>query len=130
MTIKLKAATVDNMLNHPLLAQVTKKQLPTKTSYALACAVDKLIHEMKTYFTKIQETADKYAVKIDGKTKQLPGGYIDFGDNQDKANEIMTALGDVDIELPLSPIKLDFDQCPDMSIEEISVILPLLAMEK
>ena len=57
------------LIDSPRLAEISKKQLPIKVSYAIAKNIAKLESELKVYNSQRQKLIEKYSIKDkDGKT--------------------------------------------------------------
>ncbi len=127
--IKLKTAQADAMLNSPMFGQTIKKPFPVKTSYWLARAVDKIEQEMRTFLKQRQEVIDELAVKGEDGKPEVKKGMVSFGENAEKAAEKLDGLLDIDIELDIKKIVIDPDRCPDLSVEELMLLLPIIELK-
>jgi len=79
--IELTIGEAEDILTDIHLEELKGKKLPVKTHYWLKKILRKLIDEMKEYFEKKQELAEKYSEKRDGEPVRDKGGNLTLDKN-------------------------------------------------
>lgn len=116
-------------INNPAFQELLKKPFPVKTAYWLGRVVEKLRQVAGHYFEAKQRLIEKYAEKgPDGKTSLDKNGFLKITDFDNFVNELQE-LQKIEIELRFNPIKLDLDKAPDLTVEEMGILLPLIEVE-
>ena len=144
--IKVTNAYLDNMVNNPIFQVIIKKQFSAKTSYWLARTLDKLQQEAKIYLAEKQKLIEKYANRYekDGEEKDKEGKVIKkwkkgdmVGDGRSVSlsdvegfTKEINELIEIELDLNMKPILLDFDVEPSLTIEEMTLLLPLVEVKE
>ena len=141
-TIKLENGYFER-INLPAFQSLLKKSPfeSTKPRYWLAKILDKITRESKYYFDAKRDLIEEYAVKYeeDGETKNKDGKVINKwkkgdpithpnGGTELKDGEAFNkALRDLqEVEIDLKEPRIKVDEAPDVPIEEMMILLPLL----
>ena len=124
--MKVSNGYMERVLTSESTKAILARPLPIKVSYWLAKAMEKMEQEVRVYLQKKQEIIDTYAEKADGETKTTPDGGVVFGLNTEKAISEFAELQKIEVELGIDKIKIDLEKMPDLSVQEISLIMPLL----
>jgi O-phosphoseryl-tRNA(Cys) synthetase len=130
------------MVNNPILQVITQKQFTAKTSYWLARVFDKLQREAKIYLAEKQKLIEKYArrYEADGEQKDNTGKVIKSwkkGDivGDEKSVSLSDAEGftkeineltEIELDIGINKIEFDFDKEPACTVEEMSLLLPII----
>lgn len=98
---KVKLSNRRILEDRDILAEISRKQLPIKVSYAVAKNLSKINHELKIYDEERKKLIDKYAEKDEkGKVLADKKGQVQFRDKAgwDKdINELMDIENEVEI---------------------------------
>lgn len=135
-TIKITNAYLDTMVNSPIFQTIIKKPFTIKTSYWLARIFDKLQKEAKIYLAEKQKLIEKYAKRHekDGETwkkgDMISDGrsvsLVDIAGFTKKLNE----LTEIELSIDINKIKFDLEKEPACTIEEMTLLLPLMEVKE
>ncbi len=114
MTIKMKATEALALTQNPA---ILKKPWPFKTGYDLAHIITKLGHELETWQKKRQEIIEEFAVRDEAGKIIQKDGMVNLKDLV-KAQEKLNQLAEIEIEIQASPVKINMETAPEISIEE------------
>lgn len=135
-TIKITNGYLDTMANSQIIQGIGKKAFTAKTSYWLARIFDKLQRELKIYLAEKQKLIEKYArrYKEDGKTWKKgdmvsDGQSVSLTNTKDFTKEI-NELIEIEIEIGFNKVIFDLEKEPNCTIEEMSILLPLLEIKE
>lgn len=127
-SIRLSAGIAHGLVTSPIMDQVLKKQFPIKTSYWLARILRKIQSEL-TDFNRLRQTLlEKYGEK-DPKTGRLAviNGAVDLGKNMAAFQKDYAELAEIELDIGFYPLPIDLERWPDLSIDEMLWLAPLLA---
>ncbi len=123
-TIKMKAVDGLSLVQNTALL---KKPWPFKTGYELSHIITKLGHELETWQKKRQEIIDEFAVRDeDGKIIQKDG-MVNLKDPA-LAQEKFNQLAEIEIEIQASPVQINMETAPEISIEEVRLLSLIMAV--
>jgi len=105
------------------------KEFSAKTSFYLARIFDKIQSESKIYFSEKQRLVDKYAKKDDKGKNIIQGDSILLNEPEKFQKEFDELMG-IEIDLGLDKIKIDFDNEPKLSINEMMILFNFIEEEK
>jgi hypothetical protein len=114
MTIKMKAVEATALLENKA---ILTKSWPFKTGYELAHIVNKLQDELVTWQKKRQEIIDEFAVRDEAGKIIQKDGMVSLKDPA-QAQERLNQLAEIEIEIQATPVKINMDNAPEISIEE------------
>jgi len=104
---------------------IMSKEFTATTSFQLARIFSKLESESKIYFSEKQKLANKYAIKDnDGKPVIKDGNYTIS--NVDEFSKELNELLEIEIELGLDKIKMNLENEPNFTVEEMIVLMPFI----
>ncbi len=141
--IEITNLYIENSNQSPIFQNLVKKSFPVKTSYWLSKAFEHLRRESKIYFEEKKKLIEKHALRHtqEGEEKDGKGKVIrrwKEGDVQADASGNVTItdveefqkgireLQEIKITLGVNRIKLDLDKAPDLTVEEMTFLLPLI----
>ena len=126
-TIIITNRYLEMALNSPIFGQLRQKRFPVKAGYWLARSFDKIIQLAKVYQEEKKKLLEKYSKEKDeqGNLKVESDGSILLEDPEEFAKEFEELLS-IEINLGVNKIKVDFDKFPDLTIDEMELLLPLL----
>lgn len=127
--IKIDNAYIEVVNSSQVIQGLMKKVFPVKVSYWLSKAVERIKQEGKPYYEAKQKLAEKYGEQDNEGNVIPPGpdGSIRLKDTQGFIEELQE-LQTIEVDLGIKKIKLDMDdpKCPDLSVEEMRLLLPLI----
>jgi len=104
---------------------IMSKEFTATTSFQLARIFSKLESESKIYFSEKQKLANKYAIKDnDGKPVIKDGNYTIS--NVDEFSKELNELLEIEIELGIEKIKMNLENEPNFTVEEMIVLMPFI----
>ena len=106
-----------------------QKEFSAKTSFHLARIFDKIKSESNVYFSEKQRLVDKYAKKDDKGKNIIQGDSILLNEPEKFQKEFDELMG-IEIDLGLDKIKIDFDNEPKLSINEMMILFNFIEEEK
>lgn len=105
---------------------ILKKDFRPKQAYRLAKLIKLIESGAETYLEIKKSTVDKHAMKDEeGKVVQNKDNSLTIVDIP-AFNKDMQELLEVENDLGVKPIEFDFDQSPDLSIDEMNFLTPLI----
>jgi dipeptidase len=134
--IKLTNKQIVNIVtSQETIKKLLNRDFRSKTSYWLNKSLKKIEQEYQHYETARQKLLDKYAEKQtengenfkkgDIKTKKN-GQAVFTNDNQEKFNQEVEALLDIELEIDINLIDFDCEKEPNISIAEMMLIENLI----
>ena len=133
--MKISNSYLDGAINNTTFQEISKKTFTAKTSYFLARAFDKLQREAKIYLSEKQKLIEKYAERHeedgDGFKKGdmvINGDSVNITDVNKFVAEI-NELNSIELDIGIDKVKFDLDTEPSCTVEEMSLLLPLLEVE-
>jgi len=124
---------IDTVINSSIISEITKKQFTAKTSYWV---FDKIGNDSKVYLSERKKLIEKYAMRYeaDGETWKK-GDIVSNGDsislgNIQEFNAEMAELTEIEIDLGINKIAFDLIREPACTIKEMSLLIPLIAVEE
>ena len=125
-TIKITNEYIEKVVNSPLSMDIKKKEFPIKTAYWIARCFDKIKKLADTYLEEKKKLINKYAIEKDEQgNAKMQEGMISLSD-PNKFSEELKELLDIEIDLGINKIKIDLDKCPNLTLEEMDILLPLI----
>ena len=130
-----------NMIgNNSLLQDLAKKSFTAKTSYWLAKTFDRLQKEGAIFFAERQKLIEKHAKRYEtdgeeGERKWKKGDMISDGksvslNDVEGFSKDMKELAEIEIDLGLHKISFDLDREPACTVEEMSLLVPLIEVKE
>ena len=138
----------------PLVKAIIKKSFTAKTSYWLARVFDEFPGKFKIYLSEQQKLIDKYAKRHDEdgaeREKDKDGNEVKGGkvikswkkgdmitdgqsvslNNIQEFQREITELTEIEIEVGINKIDFDLDKEPSCTVEEMSLLLPLIEVKE
>ena len=131
--IVVKNHYIDVLNNSRTINEVLKKPMGPKLSYWMSKIFKKLQSEMNHLIEEKNKVFDKYAlrnengtIKIDEQTNRVlidPTKQIEYDTD-------MRSLMEIETPLEINKIKVGFTELPDMSIEAMSLLVPLFDIDE
>jgi len=138
--IKVTNGYLDGLGSNSLFQDLAKKPFTAKTSYWLARAFDRIQKEGAIYFAERQKLIEKHAKRYEkdggeGERKWKKGDMISDGKNVSLDDVVgfgkdIKELIEIEIDLGLKKIKFDLDKEPACTVEEMTVLVPLIEVEE
>jgi len=127
--IKPKTIIIKNKVFEMLTANknqsIMSKEFTATTSFHLARIFSKLESESKIYFSEKQKLVNKHAQKDDnGKAIINDGNYTIL--NLDEFSKEFNELLEIEIELGLEKIKMNLDNEPNFTVDEMIILMPFI----
>jgi len=138
--IKITNGYLEMIGSNSLFQELAKKPFTAKTSYWLARVFSKLQKEGEIYFAEKQKLIEKYAKRHEtdggeGERKWNKGDMVSDGksvslNDMDGFMKDIKELTEIEIELGLHKIKFDLDKEPACTVEEMTLLVPLIEVEE
>ena len=103
------------------LKGLLEKEFTAKTSFWLAKLFSKLEIESGIYFKAKQKLIEKHAKKKDGEIVQ-DGNAVTL-ENPETFTKELNEILDIEIEFEWEPLKLDLSKEPNLTIEEMTILI-------
>ena len=134
-SIKIINAYLDTLArNQDVLQTIVKKSFTAKTSYYLARILDKLQKETEIYLAEKQKIIEKHAKRHeDDGTTWKKGDMVINGESVSLSNinaftKDFNELINIEIDIKIDKIEFDLEKEPACTVEEMSVLLPIISI--
>lgn len=128
-SIILTHAQIEGILNSPAIVGTIRKTLQLKQAYWLARAIDKMRGIYKVYKEEQQEVVNLHAEKDkNGRTASDDKGMVKWIEgHEEAAGRKLKELAEIEVDLGINRISLDFDR-PEAAFttEDLLILLPLI----
>ena len=130
--IKIKNSFFEKITNKNI-KPILEKEFTAKTSYWLARIFDKIESEARHYFAEKQKLIKKHALIYDEDTdNHKKGDIVQNGNNisikdPEAFTKELEEILEIEVDFGWKKIGFDFDREPNLSVEDMMVILPFIA---
>jgi len=138
--IKVTNGYLDTLGSNSNFQDLAQKPFTAKTSYWLARVFDRIQKEGAIFFAERQKLIEKHAKRYEadgeeGERKWKKGDMISDGktvslNNVEAFSNDMKELTEIEIDLGLHKIKFDLDKEPVCTVEEMSLLMPLIEVKE
>ena len=138
--IKITNGYLEQIGGNTLFQDLAKKPFTAKTSYWLARVLSQLQKEGEIYFAERQKLIEKHAKRHEkdggqGDKTWKKGDIVSDGKNVSLENaerfvKDMKELTEIEIDLGLKKIKFDLDKEPSCTVEEMTLLVPLIEVKE
>ena len=126
--IKITNEYIDKLGASEVTKTLLKKEFTCKTSYWLARIFNEIEISSKIFISEKQRIVDKYAKKDEGGKIIQTGDSVTILDIAAFQKEL-TELFSIEIDFQINKIIFDIEKEPNCTIEEMSLLLPLVEVE-
>jgi len=138
--IKITNGYLDTLGSNSNFQDLAQKPFTAKTSYWLARVFDRIQKEGAIFFAERQKLIEKHAKRYEadgeeGERKWKKGDMISDGktvslNDVEAFSNDMKELTEIEIDLGLHKIKFDLDKEPVCTVEEMSLLMPLIEVKE
>ena len=138
--IKVTNRYLDTLGSNSNFQDLAQKPFTAKTSYWLARVFDRIQKEGAIFFAERQKLIEKHAKRYEadgeeGERKWKKGDMISDGksvtlNDVEAFSKDLKELTEIEIDLGLHKIKFDLDKEPVCTVEEMSLLMPLIEVKE
>jgi len=138
--IKVTNGYLEMIGSNSLFQELAKKPFTAKTSYWLARVFSQLQKEGEIYFAEKQKLIEKHAKRYEadgeeGERKWKKGDMVSDGKSvslKDAEGFVkdMKELTEIELDLGLKLIKFDLDKEPACTVEEMTLLVPMIEVKE
>ncbi|MDD5048443.1 MAG: hypothetical protein PHH09_05885 [Methanoregulaceae archaeon] len=138
--IKITNGYLDTLGSNSNFQDLAQKPFTAKTSYWLARVFDRIQKEGAIFFAERQKLIEKHAKRYEadgeeGERKWKKGDMISDGksvtlNDVEAFSKDLRELTEIEIDLGLHKIKFDLDKEPVCTVEEMSLLMPLIEVKE
>ena len=138
--IKITNGYLDTLGSNSNFQDLAQKPFTAKTSYWLARVFDRIQKEGAIFFAERQKLIEKHAKRYEadgeeGERKWKKGDMISDGksvtlNDVEAFSRDLKELTEIEIDLGLHKIKFDLDKEPVCTVEEMSLLMPLIEVKE
>ena len=138
--IKVTNGYLDTLGSNSNFQDLAQKPFTAKTSYWLARVFDRIQKEGAIFFAERQKLIEKHAKRYEadgeeGERKWKKGDMISDGksvtlNDVEAFSKDLKELTEIEIDLGLHKIKFDLDKEPVCTVEEMSLLMPLIEVKE
>ena len=138
--IKITNGYLDTLGSNSNFQDLAQKPFTAKTSYWLARVFDRIQKEGAIFFAERQKLIEKHAKRYEadgeeGERKWKKGDMISDGksvtlNDVEAFSKDLKELTEIEIDLGLHKIKFDLDKEPVCTVEEMSLLMPLIEVKE
>lgn len=126
--IEITNKYIDILMSNEVVKTLVKKEFTCKTSYWLARFFDEIEKLSKIFIEEKQKIINKYAQKDEKDEVIVNNEKITILDTEAFQKNLIDLL-EIKIEFNGEKIKFDIEEEPKCTIEEMSLLLPLIEVE-
>lgn len=125
--IELTYGQAEIMLSNKQFTELASKPFPVRISFRLARILKSVQSEMELYIANKKELIEKYAVPNEDGNIADANGLVKFS-NPEGPKQIEELASEI-IPLTENKIPLNLDECPDLSMQEVMMLLEFIEEE-
>ncbi len=124
--IEVTNGYLESVLNNPMVKKIISKPFTAKTSYWIARVLDEIKIKGKIYILEKQKLIEKYAKRYPKSKEIVKEGDSIILENPEAFTNEINELTEIKISLGIPKIEYDFDKEPACTVEEMTILLPLI----